>query len=78
MNILRTWNIRGTDDKYHTVNEIERPGIRSAGLSSPVRVIRTGLVEYMLADGGQLFDEKPGYWETNSGVQIKKPDDLDE
>lgn len=78
MTVLRTWNIRGTDNKTYTVKEIARPGVRAAGLSSPSLIIQTGQVEYLLADGGQLFDETPGYWETNAGVKIKKPDDLDE
>lgn len=74
--ILRSWQINGDDGRTYTVHERELPGQQRNPLGGQRRTVRSGLVEYILADGSDLFDEAPGIWETQSGVQLKKPDDL--
>ena len=68
---VRSWSIKGDDGKAYTVQERATPGIRFNG-----RTVPSGVVEYVLADGTDVTDDTPGYWETVAGVLLKKPDDL--
>jgi hypothetical protein len=74
--VLRFWTIQGSDGKTYIVEEVEVPGPISRPLSGVARALSTGQVEYVLADGTDLFDDTPGMWETPWGAMLKKPIDL--
>lgn len=77
MGVVRSWNIVGSDGKPYTVNERERPGLRHNPVAGARQTIDSGLVEFVLADGRDLVNDKPGYWEVlATGALLKKPDDL--
>jgi len=71
MTVLRSWAIKGDDGNTYTVEERESSAIRVNRGKVP-----SGIVEYLLEDGTDLFDDTPGYWETSTGVLLKQPDDL--
>lgn len=76
MKVLRTWHILGTDGNTYTVQERDMPGRFCNPTGGRRRAVATGLVEYVLADGNLVTDDKPGMWETMSGVLLEKPADL--
>ena len=72
----RNWKIEGDDRQIYTVVERPLPSRTSNPLGGYRSNIPSGLVEYVLADGTDIFDEPLGYWTTVRGVRLKKPSDL--
>jgi len=72
----RKWNIKGTDGQIYTVVERTLPGRLANPLSGNRTVISSGNLDYVLADGSDVFDEPSGYWTTMDGVRLAKPANL--
>lgn len=72
----RKWKIEGTDGQLYTVVERALPGRPANPLNGNRATVPTGMVDFVLADGSDVFDEPPGFWTTMGGVRLPKPNNL--
>jgi len=72
----RKWKIEGNDGQLYTVVERALPGRTANPLNGNRTIVPSGMVDFVLADGSDVFDEHPGYWTTMGGVRLAKPDNL--
>lgn len=74
--VLRRWKIKGHDGNMYSVEERVGAAQWFNSVSGQRALVQSCTLEYILADGSDLFNEKEGEWKTQSGVILKHPDDL--